>query len=124
VATQRPAFSAPLTEYATSLLAERELAPRSSITAQQVQELLPGTSVQVYVIEEQEAPLWSLKAARGEVSPEHEVAFDHGILGILASSKNSLVFDPAILTREDYAHLNVRRTMKWPASPQLRSPLR
>ena len=112
MATQRPAFSAPLTEYAASLLAERELAPRSSIAALQVQELLPGTSVQVYVIEDQDAPVWSLKAVRGEVSPEREVAFDHGILGILASSRNALVFDPAILTREDYAHLNVRRTMK------------
>ena len=112
MATQRPAFSAPLTEYAASLLAERELAPRCSITAQQVQEFLPGTSVQVYVIEDQGTPLWSLKAVQGEVSPEREVPFDHGILGILASSRNSLVFDPAILTREDYAHLNVRRTMK------------
>jgi RND family efflux transporter MFP subunit len=112
VATQRPAFSAPLIEYAASLLAERELAPRAAITAQQVQEILPGTSVQVYVIEDQDEPVWSLRAVRGEVSPEREVASDHGILGILAGSRNSLVFDPAILAREDYAHLNVRRTMK------------
>lgn len=112
MATQRPAFSAPLIEYAASLLAERELAPRAAITAQQVQELLPGTSVQVYVVEDQHAPVWKLKAVRGEVSPERTVAYEHGILGILAGSHNSLVFDPAILTREDYAHLNVRRTMK------------
>jgi RND family efflux transporter MFP subunit len=101
-----------LTEYAASLLAERELSPRAAITAQQVQELLPGTSVQVYAVEDQEAPVWSLRASKGEVSPEREVAFDHGILGIMVGSQNSLVFDPAILTREDYAHLNVRRTMK------------
>jgi hypothetical protein len=68
--------------------------------------------VQVYAIEDQNAPVWSLRAVRGEVSPEREVVFDHGILGIMAGSRNSLVFDPAILTREDYAHLNVRRTMK------------
>ncbi len=112
MATQRPAFSAPLVEYAASLLAERELAPRAAITAQQVLDLLPATSVQVYAVENQDAPVWQLKAVLGEVSPEREVPFDHGILGILASSRNSLVFDPAILTREDFAHLNVRRTMK------------
>jgi len=112
VATQRPAFSAPLTEYAASLLAERELAPRAAITAQQVQEILPGTSIQVYAIEDPDAPVWSLKAVIGEVSPEREVAYEHGILGILAGSRNSLVFDPTILAREDFAHLNVRRTMQ------------
>jgi len=112
VATQRPAFSASLTEYAASLLAERELAPRAAITAQQILEILPGTSVQVYAIEDQGSPVWSLKAVKGEVSPEREVAYDHGILGIMAGSQNSLVFDLAILTREDYDHLNVRRTMK------------
>ena len=112
MATQRPAFSAPLTEYAASLLAERELAPRAAITAQQVQEILPGTSIQVYAIEDPDAPVWSLKAVIGEVSPEREVAYEHGILGILAGSRNSLVFDPTILAREDFAHLNVRRTMQ------------
>ena len=112
MATHRPAFSAPLTEYAASLLAERELAPRAKIAARQVRELLPGSSVHVYVIEDQEAPVWRLKAVEGEVTPEVESAYDHGVLGLLASSRNSLVFDPSILTREDFAHLNVRRTMK------------
>ena len=112
MATQRPAFSAPLTEYAASLLAERELAPRAKVAARQVKELLPGTSVQIYVIEDQDAPVWRLKAVEGEVTPEYEVDYDHGVLGLLAHSGNTLVFDPAILTREDFAHLNVRRTMK------------
>ena len=112
MATHRPAFSAPLTEYAASLLAERELAPRAKIAARQVRELLPGSSVHIYVIEDQEEPTWRLKAVEGEVTPEIEAAYDHGVLGLLASSRNSLVFDPSILTREDFAHLNVRRTMK------------
>ncbi|MDT8070283.1 MAG: efflux RND transporter periplasmic adaptor subunit [Terriglobia bacterium] len=112
MATQRPAFSAPIAEYAASLLAERELGPRSRIAARQVRDLLPGTSVQVYVIEDQDAPVWRLKAVEGEVTPEYEVAYEHGVLGLLAHSRNPLVFDPSILTREDFAHLNVRRTMK------------
>lgn len=112
MATQRPAFSALLSEYAASLLAERELAPRARIAAKQVAELVPGTSVQVYAIENQDAPVWLLKAVEGDVSPEREVGYDHGILGILAHSRNPLVFDPVILAREDYAHLNVRRTMR------------
>jgi RND family efflux transporter MFP subunit len=77
-----------------------------------VKELLPGASVHIYVLEDQDAPVWRLKAAEGEVTPEFEVEYDHGVLGLLAHSGNSLVFDPAILTREDFAHLNVRRTMK------------
>jgi len=112
VATQRPAFSAPLTEYAASLLAERELTPRARIAARQVRDLLPGASVHIYVIEDQDAPVWRLKAVEGEVTPEFEVGFEHGVLGLLAHSRNSLVFDPSILAREDFAHLNVRRTMQ------------
>ncbi len=112
MATQRPAFSAPLTEYAASLLAERELAPRARIAARQVGDLLPGTSVHIYVIEDQDVPVWRLKAVEGEVTPEFEVEYEHGVLGLLAHSRNSLAFDPSILAREDFAHLNVRRTMK------------
>ena len=52
MATQRPGFAVPLTEFAAALLAERELGPRAHLTAQQVAEIFPGMGVVVYALEE------------------------------------------------------------------------
>src|SRR4051794_10228052 len=54
MATQRPAFSIPLTEFAAALLAEREVLPRARITAQQVADIFSGMGVVVYTLEEGE----------------------------------------------------------------------
>ncbi len=121
MATQRPAFSADLAEFARALLSERELVPRARITAQFVREIIPGSSVLVYAVEKPEEPVWVVKWAEGEVSPqEHEVAYDSGTLGALLETTDALLFDPAELARETYAHLNVRRTLKSMAAVPIR----
>ena len=112
MATQRPGFAVPLTEFAAALLAERELGPRANLTAQQVAEIFPGMGVVVYALEEgAEGKQWTPKA-KFEISLEDPaVAFDAGTLGAMAERNEAVVFAGSDLAREDYAHLNIRQTV-------------
>ena len=112
MATQRPAFAVSLAEFAAGLLSEREVTPRARLIAHQVAEMLPGAAVVVYAVEDQDAPAWSAKAAEGEIQvAEQVVAFDAGTLGAIAESKQARVFLGSELTREQYSHLDLRRTV-------------
>ena len=93
MATQRPGFAVPLTEFAAALLAERELGPRANLTAQQVAEIFPGMGVVVYALEEgAEGKQWTPKA-KFEISLEDPaVAFDAGTLGAMAERNEAVVF--------------------------------
>ena len=112
MATQKPGFAVPLAEFAAGLLSEREVTPRARLTAHQVVEMLPGAAVVVYVVENQEAPAWSAKAAEGEIQvAESVVVFDAGTLGTIAETKAAHIFPGGELAREQYSHLNLRRTI-------------
>src|SRR5574341_906729 len=112
MATQRPAFAVSLAEFAAGLLSEREVTPRARLIAHHVAEMLPGAAVVVYVVEDQEAPAWSAKAAEGEIQvAEPVVAFDAGTLGAIAEKKEAHVFLGSELKREQYSHLNLSRTV-------------
>ena len=112
MATHTPGFAIPIHEFAAALLSEREVAPRARHTAQQLAELLPGTGVVVYVIEDQQAPQWTPKATAGAVTvPTAALPFDAGTLGAIAERRQPLLFAGSDLAREDYAHLDVRRTV-------------
>jgi len=113
MATQSPGFSVPLAEFAASLLAEREVGPRARIIAEFIGGLVPETAVVVYAIQNQDAPEWMPAALRGEVALQDPVvAYEEGTLGEVAKRKEPLLYDAAELAREDYAHLNVRRTIR------------
>ncbi len=110
--TQSAISAARLTEFAASLLAQREVMPRARLTADQVSQMLPGSAVVVYAIMDQKNPTWTSKAAAGEIAlGAQEVAFDAGTLGAAAENKSTTLFSGAELAREDYAHLDVRRTV-------------
>jgi RND family efflux transporter MFP subunit len=112
MATQRPGLAVPLAEFAAGLLSEREVTPRARLTAHQVAEILPGAAVVVYAVEDQAAPAWSAKAAEGEVQVAVSVVeFGAGTLGIIAEKKEARIFPGGELTREQYSHLNLRRTV-------------
>jgi transcriptional regulator with GAF, ATPase, and Fis domain/multidrug efflux pump subunit AcrA (membrane-fusion protein) len=99
-----------MTEFAAALLAERELAPRARIIARQVSELLPGAAVVVYLVEDQQAPAWRMRAFVGDVSPAHaELSLESGTLGAVAEQRELIQFQAADLARGDYAHLDVRQ---------------
>jgi RND family efflux transporter MFP subunit len=95
------------------LLEEFEVQPRARITAQSIAEALPGSSVNVYAT----AALtnsngWTLLARVGEAAiPEAAIPFEAGTLGVLARELTPLTFEGKTLVREEYAHVNVRRTL-------------
>ena len=109
MATRGSIFSIPTVEYAAALLARPEVGPRAQVTAEQVAQLLPGTAVVVYVIEDPDNPEWTRKAIAGEVEAGATLQFGSGTLGALAENKSLLVFEGEDLQREDYAHLDIRR---------------
>jgi RND family efflux transporter MFP subunit len=101
----------PVAEFAAALLCKQEVGPRAEITARQVTELLPGTAVVVYVIEDQGNPRWTARGSAGEIAVNEVIEFHDGPLGATAKSKKLQVFEGANLKREDYAHLDIRRTV-------------
>jgi GAF domain-containing protein/multidrug efflux pump subunit AcrA (membrane-fusion protein) len=111
MAIRKPEPAIPVAEFAAALLARQEVAPRAQVTADQVAELLPGTAVVVYVVEDQENPAWTAKATTGEITVAEVMEFHSGSLGAVADSKSLQVFEGVDLRREDYAHLDVRRTV-------------
>jgi len=112
MATQIPDSSLLLGEFAANLLAEREVAPRARIISSKVAELLPGAAVVVYVVEDASNPEWTPKSILGDVKVSHnKVEYYEGTLGELANSREPFSCEPTALTREDYAHLDIRRTI-------------
>ena len=111
MATQRSTFAVPVAEFAAALLARAEVAPRAQVTAEQIAQLLPGTAVVVYVIEDLDNPAWTRKAIAGEVEVSGTLEFSVGTLGAVAESKTLMVFEGGDLQREDYAHLDIRHTV-------------
>ena len=110
--TESPISAARLTEFAASLLSQREVMPRARLTAEQVADIIPDSAVVVYVIIDQNNPVWTPKAMAGEIAMgAEEVEFQAGTLGAAADLKSTALFDATELSREDYAHLDVRRTV-------------
>jgi len=111
MATQRSEFTISVAEFAAALLERSEVGPRAQVTAEQIAQLLPGTAVVVYIIEDIDNPSWTRKAIAGEVEVGGTLEFNTGTLGIVAENKTLMVFEGADLQREDYAHLDIRRTV-------------
>ena len=111
MATQRSEFTVPVAEFAAALLARPEVGPRAQVTAEQVAQLLSGTAVVVYIIEDLDNPAWTRKAIAGEVEVGGVLEFGAGTLGAVAENKTLMVFEGSDLQREDYAHLDIRRTV-------------
>jgi RND family efflux transporter MFP subunit len=111
MATQRSEFTISVAEFAAALLERSEVGPRAQVTAEQIAQLLPGTAVVVYIIEDLDDPSWTRKAIAGEVEVGGTLEFAAGTLGAVAENKTLMVFEGADLQREDYAHLDIRRTV-------------
>jgi RND family efflux transporter MFP subunit len=111
MATQRPPFAVSLTEFGAALLGRQDLGPRAQIVADAVSHLVPGGAVVVYVIDDHENPCWTPKATAGEITVAKEMEFDTGTLGSVAQNRAFVTFEGGELRREDYAHLDIRRTV-------------
>lgn len=110
MATRRPASTLPVAEIAAALLAQSEVAARARVIAEQIADLFPDTAVVVYVIQDQENPSWDAKATVGEVKVGRVLDFNAGTLGAVAESRTLQVFESSSLQREDFSHLDIRRT--------------
>jgi len=111
---QRPSLKIDLNLLAVELLAAQELGPRARRIARAVSEALPGTFVNIYTVGRfagEEA--WILRAwAGGESVRTEHVSLREGTLGELSAEQRVLLFSGADLSREDYAHLDIRRTLR------------
>jgi RND family efflux transporter MFP subunit len=112
MASQVPGFDISLSELAMALLSASEVVARARLIAQQVAELVPGSGVVVYVIDRSGEPVWVPKATAGEVAfEEPQIPLDFGTLGALSQKREPVSFSGVRLRREQYNHLNVRRTL-------------
>lgn len=99
---------------ASRLLEANETVPRARILAQMVSELFSGTTSIVYVLEEdQDGQFWSARAIAGDgAEPDSRVEAASGTLGSLLENPGVVLFEGKTLIREEYSHLNVRRTVR------------
>ena len=111
MATRRPRFAVSVAPFAASLLAQQEVGPRAQVIADQIAQLLSGIAVVVYVIEDQQNPAWTPRATAGEITVGDVTEFDSGTLGAVAANKTFMQFEAGDLQREEYAHLDIRRTV-------------
>ena len=113
MATQSPGFSVPLADLAATLLGQQEVSPRARSIAAFVMGLLPEVAVVVYAVHDQDEPEWKPAAVLGEVAlQEASVEFAAGTLGALSQSREPSLYEAKDVSREDYAHLNIRRTVQ------------
>jgi RND family efflux transporter MFP subunit len=99
---------------AARLLAVRESSARARLTADAILQQFPGTTTSIYVLEgDEDGAVWSVLATAGEsAEPDPTVPAESGTLGTVFRDLRTTVFEEGALVREDYAHLNTRRTVK------------
>jgi RND family efflux transporter MFP subunit len=111
MATRRPPIEVPVAEFATALLSRQEVSQRAQLAVDLLQQLLPDTAIVLYVIEDRDNPSWIPKATTGEIKVVGGMDFEAGTLGTIAENKEFALLDGTGLRREDYAHLDIRRTV-------------
>ena len=113
MATQGSVLAVDIAAFSARLLDHRELFPRARTIVEAVTDVLPGTAASLYLlITGNGNQFWASQATIGDVTMhESVVAADRGTLGVLAAKAEPLVFSQRELVREQYAHLNVRRTL-------------
>src|SRR5215470_20100599 len=113
MATQGSVLAVDIASFSAQLFHHRELFPRARIIAEAVTDFLPGTGANVYLLNSADGILsWVPQASAGD-STIHDptIPADRGTLGLLVARPEPLAFSEKELAREQYAHLNVRRTL-------------
>jgi RND family efflux transporter MFP subunit len=110
---QQPESILDLSTLASDLLAEQEVIPRARIFAKFVASLLPEAAVSVYTLASNgENNFWVSRAVVGDaVVPDHEVPGESGLLGKLMAESEPVLRQAEQLKREDYAHIDTRKTL-------------
>ncbi len=102
-----------LSGFSADLLNEQEIAPRARTFAKYVAGLLNESAVSVYTLAtDGDETFWVPRAIVGEAAVHDQaIALHSGLLGELASTLEPILRNAAEVRREDYAHLDTRRTL-------------
>lgn len=112
MATQSSAPPISVWELSAALLRQREVKARAEIIAAEASKLVPGAGIILYVLEPGPPECWRHKATVGDVTPqEFVIPVASGTLGILRQRPRTQVFSASDLRREQYSHLNLRRSL-------------
>ncbi|HZC65114.1 MAG TPA: GAF domain-containing protein [Candidatus Dormibacteraeota bacterium] len=101
-------------DVAVRLLADQGLSSRARTAARAIAQLLPGTAVNIYILLGEDPDVaWRVAATAGESVSVHAAAIpaQSGTLGELFSERSTLLFTGSDLPREQYSHLDIRRTV-------------
>jgi GAF domain-containing protein len=103
-----------LTAFCSELFATQELIPRARVIARAVAESIAGSSVNIYTAGSLAGEdVWIPRAWSGEQTVRgSSVSTGSGTMAELAARRESLLFSGNDLSREDYAHLDIRRTLR------------
>jgi RND family efflux transporter MFP subunit len=103
-----------LTAFCSELFAAQELIPRARVIARAVAESIAGCSVNIYTAGSLAGEdVWIPRAWSGEQTVRgSSVPVSAGSLAELAAGRETLLFSGSDLSREDYAHLDIRRTLR------------
>ena len=110
---QEPESILGLSALSLDLLAEQEVIPRARAIAKFVAGLLPDSAVSVYTLATNgEKNFWIPRAVAGEAAVnDQEVPGNSGLLGTLLSEGRPVLRLGTELRREDYAHVDTRKTL-------------
>ena len=113
MATQSSNIVLDIAAISVHLLEAREIAPRARTIARSLAALLPGSAVNVYMVSQNtEGEIWTVHGTVGDAAPDQTVPLDAGMLGTLDANSEPLLLAGETLIREQYAHLNVRKTLQ------------
>jgi RND family efflux transporter MFP subunit len=101
-------------DVAVRLLADQGLSSRARTAARAIAQLVPGTAVNIYTLVGEDPDVaWRVAATAGESVSVHAapIPAESGILGELFSEQSALLFTGADVPREQYSHLDIRRTV-------------
>jgi RND family efflux transporter MFP subunit len=102
-----------LSDLATQLLTAQDTTTRARIIARRFAAVSPGSCVTVYLLGEEVAgTMWLPKAGAGDSDVRaNKAPADVGTLGELLANPSPMLLSGPELSRENYAHLDVRRTL-------------
>jgi RND family efflux transporter MFP subunit len=103
-----------LSVLSSNLLAEQEVVARARVLARFVAELFPESAVNVYILTAQgNVTYWTPKATFGQARiQDRAIESDSGLLGRLLEDASPILRRGAALKREDYPHVDIRRTLR------------
>lgn len=113
MSSQEKKYILNLSALSANLLAEQEVVPRARAFARFVAEWLPESAVSVYTLmSDPEGNYWKPRSTVGEGTVHGQrIRGDSGLLGQLMENVAPLLRSGAIVKREDYPHIDIRKTL-------------